>query len=192
MDRAHMFVWCFSVSFLELHYTKLMCMFQQSSWSGQYVLQREGTHFAANTTSIRNPTGQWTGAITEMVLVDSPVFVLVASTTRKLEKRTQYTVHNSYKVHLRRLIKALSKMKVQHLQHNNRLALANHIFAQTRFRFHISIRDNPIGSTRLVNIKSVAEEQILQENCLSQRQLRLPTQQNSTKKKIKEGFFFFG
>lgn len=39
----------------------------------------------ANTTCIRNPAGQWTSAIAEMVLVDSPVLILVPSTTWKLE-----------------------------------------------------------------------------------------------------------
>lgn len=40
----------------------------------------------ANTTGVRNPTGQRTSAITEVVLVYSPVFVLVPSTAGKLGK----------------------------------------------------------------------------------------------------------
>lgn len=48
-----------------------------------YVLT--STHLVTNTTCIRNPAGQWTSAIAEMVLVDSPVLILVPSTTWKLE-----------------------------------------------------------------------------------------------------------
>lgn len=44
------------------------------------------THLVANATGVRNPTGQWTSAITKVVLVYSPVFVLVPSTAGKLGK----------------------------------------------------------------------------------------------------------
>lgn len=61
----------------------------------------------ANTTCIRNPAGQWTSAIAEMVLVDSPVLILVPSTTWKLENEdkafrnqagSSQTKENSYQL----------------------------------------------------------------------------------------------
>lgn len=49
--------------------------------------QERSTHLVRNTAGVRDATGQWSSPITEVVLVYSPVFVLVPSTTGKLGKR---------------------------------------------------------------------------------------------------------
>lgn len=46
----------------------------QSSW-------KDNTHLVTNTTGVGNATGQRSSAVTEVVLVYFPVFVLVPSTT---------------------------------------------------------------------------------------------------------------
>lgn len=46
---------------------------ERLSWKGN-------THLMTNTTGVRNATGQRSSAVTEVVLVYSPVFVLVPST----------------------------------------------------------------------------------------------------------------
>ena len=46
-------------------------------------------HLVGDTACIRDATGQWPSAIAEMVLIDTPVLVVIPTTTRELERQRE-------------------------------------------------------------------------------------------------------